>query len=98
MWSEFKASLSPPCRLCEVFTACISLWVGALPRAVLCVFTVVSNIQLTRETLCCIIYSSACSKTSYSNRIIDPIPEEQEMDVVGHSEQATNRQGKIGLF
>ncbi|GFG30197.1 hypothetical protein Cfor_10176 [Coptotermes formosanus] len=33
-------------------------------------------------------------KTSYSNRVIDPIPEEQDVDtVLGHSEQATMSQG-----
>jgi hypothetical protein len=41
---------------------------------------------------------TACSKTNYSNRIIDPIPEEQEMDVVGHSEQAAKSQGMMGQF
>ncbi|XP_021925751.1 poly(A)-specific ribonuclease PARN-like isoform X2 [Zootermopsis nevadensis] len=32
-------------------------------------------------------------KTTYSNRIIDPIPEEQEMDIVGHTKQAASSQG-----
>lgn len=33
------------------------------------------------------------SKTSYSNRIIDPIPEEEEMDTVRHNEQASTIEG-----
>lgn len=52
-----------------------------------------ASTQITSEISGCNI-SSACSKTSYSNRVIDPIPEEQEVDtVLGQSEQGTVSQG-----
>lgn len=40
--------------------------------------------------------SSFGDKTSYSNRIIDPIPEEEEMDTVRHKEQASTIEGDCG--